>query len=331
MARTMNMKKQPGLFIAWEKYQRRAELLAPLLESELVYFPNRMPSRWLRPIDYVAKFGDTLRTLRRHRPRFAVVQAPPHFSMLAPRFAGVPYVLDVHNGLFQSGWSRLPLVDFAIREARCVVVHNDEIRELAHAMHPGVDFLVLADPIESIRFPGLGRDPKKILFICSFDADEPLEAIVGTVEGAPDFEFVITANPAVLPSNLRERLIACPNLRLTGHLSVEDYQRMLCSSSAAIALTATEATQQSGACEALSSDTPLIVSRTALSGRLFGSWASLVENTASSIIAAIRARRPTTLDLASDFASELAVERARWNERVHAQLAIVLERMAIES
>lgn len=309
-----------ALFIAWETYQRRAELLAPMLDSQLAYFPNRMPTRWLRPIDYVLKLAATWTRIRRAEPRFVVAQAPPHFSMLAPRLAGVPYVLDIHNGLFQSSWSRLPLVRYAIKHASCVLVHNDEILEIARGMHPGVEFLVLMDPIESIKVPDLARDAKQVLFICSFDSDEPLEAIVGTVEGVPELEFVITANPAKLPFELRERLVACQNVRLTEHLSVEDYQRTLCSSRAAIALTQTEATQQSGACEALSSDTPLLVSRTALSDQLFGSWATLVDNTADSIIAALRSQGTTELDLAP--------ERKRWNERVQAQLNRILEKIA---
>lgn len=317
------MATRPGLFIAWEKYQRRAELLAPLLHCSLEYFPNRMPSRWFRPVDYAVKFAATLRTLERRRPRFAVVQAPPHFSVLAPRLARVPYALDAHNGLFQSSWARVPLVELAIREARCVVVHNDEIRELASAMYPETGFLVLNDPIESIRVAGATRSISQILFICSFDADEPLEAIVATVESAPEFDFVITADPAKLPTSLRKRLVACSNVRLTGHLSIDEYQRTLCSSGAAIALTETEATQQSGACEALSSDTPLIASRTVLSESLFGSWANLVDNSARSIVAALRATRPLELDLAD--------ERARWMERVRAQLDVVLGRMSIDS
>lgn len=315
--RPMNYRN--GLFVAWETYQRRAELLAPRLGAELVYFPNRMPSRALRPLDYVAKSWGTRRAIRAQSPDFVVAQAPPHFTMLPPWFEGVPYVLDVHNGLFQSRWASLPLVRTALRRAACVLVHNDEILEIAQHMHPDIDFVVLPDPIESIRFDGLEREPKQVLFVCSFDSDEPLDVIVETVEMASEFEFVITANAAKLPAPLRGRLESCANARLTGHLSTEAYQRVLCSSRAAISLTETEATQQSGACEALSSDTPLVTSRTTLNERLFGGWATLVDNEASSVVHALREFEPRRLDFSD--------ARAQWDEQVRAQLGVVLQRV----
>ena len=87
---------------------------------------------------------------------------------------------------------------------------------------------------------------------------------------------------------MRVAFEGCANVRLPGFLKESDYQALLCASKAAVVLTTSVAVQPSGACEALASDTPLIVTRTALTRSLFGAWALLVDNTVDSLVAAIR-------------------------------------------
>ena len=78
-------------------------------------------------------------------------------------------------------------------------------------------------------------------------------------------------------------------------------------------LTTSDATQPSGACEALSSNTQLIISRTSLTEKLFGEWAVLVENNSEAISQAIRSLSAQELDLAP--------YREKWNRSVKQEIA----------
>jgi glycosyltransferase involved in cell wall biosynthesis len=303
-----NRTKGRSLFIVWKSYQRRAEVLAPLFDADIKFIPHLFHSKYLRPLDYLYKLIVTVMYMIRTRPSYAIVQAPPHYAALPPILLNVPFILDGHNGIFQSYWLKLPLFSFIMRKAIAIVVHNVEFLELFRGEYPEKPYFVVSDPLQYIEAPGVRRKEKQIMFICSFDQDEPIDAIIGTIENSPDYTFVITANARKLPAVQRQRLEALPNLNLTGFLSTKEYHETLCSSTAAIALTNMVATQQSGACEALSSNTPLIATRSSLSEKLFGEWAILVDNTADSISAGIRQLTPQTL--------QLEPQRNAWNAAV---------------
>lgn len=308
------------LFIVWHGFQRRAEALAPLLGAGLVYLPNRWRSRWLRPLDYARKLLLTVQALRRERPAVVVLQVPPPFGALAALALEVPYVLDAHNAALQGFWARLPLSGWITRRAALVVAHNDEARRLAEERFPGARVAALRDPLDDRlmsrqRGP---RDERRILIVCSFGPDEPIDQIHGLVAARPDLEFVITARVEKLERSWRERLKALPNLRLTGFLASEDYDALLASVGAAVVFTARSATQPSGACEALASDTPLVLSRTSLTMSLFGDWAHLVEDARQAAEA---------LDTARLSRPDLGEYRRSWMEGFRAELAVVRARM----
>lgn len=313
----MGKNKQQGrcLFIVWKAYQRRAEVLAPLFDADIKFIPHLFRHKYLRPLDYFYKLVVTVFYMIRTKPAYAIVQAPPHYAALPPLLLGTPYIIDGHNGIFQSYWHKLPLFNTIMKKSSAIIVHNSEFLSMFGKTYPEKPFIVVADPLQYIGSDTIARKDNQILFVCSFDHDEPIDAIVNTIERTPDFNFVITADPKKLPAHQRQRLEACKNLRLTGFLSTEEYHETLCSSTAAIALTNMVATQQSGACEALSSNTPLIATRSTLSEKLFGDWAILVDNNADSIVAGIRQLNNTNLNLQS--------ERTDWNNTVRSGVSRV--------
>ena len=309
-----NIQKGRCLFIVWKGYQRRAEVLAPLFDADVKFIPHLFRSVYLRPFDYLYKLVVTIVYMIRTKPAYAIVQAPPHYAALPPLLLGTPYIIDGHNGIFQSYWHTLPLFSLIMKKAKAIIVHNSEFLALFGKTYPEKPFIVVADPLEYIE-SDIRRKKNQILFVCSFDLDEPIDAIINTIERTPDYNFVITADPKKLPAHQRHRLEACENLHLTGFLSTQEYHETLCSSTAAIALTNMQATQQSGACEALSSNTPLIATRSTLSEKLFGEWAILVDNNADSIVAGIRNLTPVHLNLDS--------ERTQWNNSVRSGVSNV--------
>ena len=294
-------------FLVWKGYQRRVDVLAPQFNADVKYIPHLFRRKQLRPLDYLYKLIVSILYLIRKRPPYVIVQAPPHYAALPALLLNIPYIIDGHNGIFQSYWHRLPLFSLIISRSQGVIVHNEEFSRLFRDRYPEKPFYVVQDPVQYISAP-VARKANQILFVCSFDHDEPVEAIIGTIQQLPEITFVITADPIKLSPEHRAQLENCPNVKLTGFLSTEEYHAVLCSSTAAIALTDMEATQQSGACEALSSNTPLIATRSRLSESLFGNWATLVDNNADSIVAGINALNDKPLDL--------AVERMMWNQKV---------------
>ena len=313
---------EESLFVVWNGYQRRAEVLAPRLNARVVWLPNRWRSRYLRPLDYLRKLVETYRVVRDYRPRFLVLQSPPPFGALAAMALRVPYVVDAHNASLQGFWAKVPLTRLIARRAVAVVAHNDEAKAIADARFPGSVVTVLRDPLdlELCAQRAAARDPNRVLIVCSFAADEPIALIHDLIAARSDLEFVITARVEKLAPTWRERFERLPNLRLPGFLPTARYNELLVTSGAAVVLTERSATQPSGACEALASDTPLVVSRTSLTESLFGGWAQLVEHDVVSIAAAIDRARGSRLDLSE--------ERAAWTRAFETELEELRSRLA---
>jgi glycosyltransferase involved in cell wall biosynthesis len=299
-------------FLVWYPYQRRVEVLAPKLGAKVFYLPNLFGSKMLRPLDYLVKLIRSIGILRSSRARVVFVQWPPLYGALAALILRVPFVIDAHHGMFRGFWSRAPFWDPIFARAVAVIVHHRLVQDVARERVHASRLLVIPDPVEPIIWP-VSREPRRVLFICSFDPNEPIEIIAETIEAMPDYNFYITANTMKLSPAIRVRLKSMPNLTLTGFLATEQYQRLLCSSAVAVDLDESEYAQPSGACEALASDTPLVVSSTALTRERFGEWAWPVEHRTTTIVSAIRNAASQRLDLGP--------YRDRWNLEVDAAVA----------
>ncbi len=306
------------LFIVWKSYQRRAEVLAPQLQAKVLFIPHIFRRKRLRPIDYLYKLLVGCYVGLKTQPRLIVFQAPPLYSAFTALLLRIPYVIDAHNPVFQHvggkiSWGKLPLSGFLIRQARAVIVHNHGILKLARKSYPEVTFFNIPDPLESILGCSVERLSNQILVICSFDPDEPVDVLLESIARLHHYNFIVTADILKLPYDLQVKLKNLPNIRLTGFLPIAEYHALLCSSMAALVLTSQDLIQPSGACEALSSNTQLIISNTPLINELFGEWAILVENTAPAIVNAVQELKPKQLDLSH--------YRDSWNRSVDQEIA----------
>lgn len=313
-----------GLFLVWKKYQRRPEVLASLIDCNLKFFPHLFGSKYLRPLDYVIKLLASIKDILTSKPDFVVAQCPPTFSALPALLTKTPYLIDAHNPLFQvEMWRKLPLSNTLIRNALGIIVHNSEMYQLVSKIAPDARLFTICDPIVPIVLDEpLERNPKQILAIASFDPwDEPVELLIATMKELHEYQFIVTANVNKLDPKTAASLKALDNVNLTGFLSIEEYHRMLCSSLAALVLTTSNATQPSGACEALSSDTQLVISKTSLTEKLFGSWAKIVDNSVESIATAVRELSLQNLDLAE--------RRHQWNTALQEEINQMMEQIAM--
>ncbi len=314
--------KASGLFLVWKKYQRRPEVLAPLINCELKFIPHLFKSKYLRPLDYLFKLIVSVKDILAKKPNFVVAQCPPTFSALPPWLTKTPYVIDAHNPLFQvEMWQKLPFTKVLLQNALGIIVHNSEMYHLVSKIVPDAQLFTISDPIVPI-VPGSPqeRQPKQILVIASFDPwDEPVELLIDAMRELKEYQFIVTADVNKLDSATAASLQTLKNVNLTGFLAIEEYHQMLCSSLAAVVLTTSNATQPSGACEALSSDTQLVISKTSLTKQLFGDWATVVDNSTESIATAVRALSLQDLDL-SEY-------RKQWNTAVQQEVDKMLQQV----
>ncbi|HEY9770740.1 MAG TPA: glycosyltransferase [Coleofasciculaceae cyanobacterium] len=313
-------KKSSGLFLVWKKYQRRPEVLASLINCELKFIPHLFKNKYLRPLDYLIKLIVSVKDIWLKKPDFVVAQCPPTFSALAPWLTKTPYMIDAHNPLFQVAmWQNMPLSKTILHNALGIIVHNTEMFDLVKNSYPSAQLFTICDPIESIKpAQPQQRHPKQILVIASFDPwDEPVDLLIETMAALTDFNFIITADPDKLALETAAKLRKLSNVKLTGFLATAEYHQVLCSSLASLVLTTSDATQPSGACEALSSNTQLVISKTSLTEKLFGEWAVLVENSSESIINAIKELSLKEMDL-SEY-------RNQWNMSVKQKIAELIK------
>jgi glycosyltransferase involved in cell wall biosynthesis len=320
MSETLPKIKLNGLFIVWKKYQRRPEVLASLLNCELKFLPHLFSSKYLRPLDYLFKLLVNLRDILVQKPDFAIAQCPPTFSALPALITKTPYLIDAHNPLFQvEMWQKLPFAQTILSKSLGIIVHNAEMFQLVKELYPLASLFTISDPIQAIALATpQKRLENQILVIASFDPwDEPVALLIESMRELKEYNFVITADANKLDVATAASLQQLDNIKLTGFLETADYHQVLCTSLAALVLTSSDATQPSGACEALSSDTQLVISRTSLTEKLFGSWATLVENEPASIAQAIRSLSIQELNLADD--------RQRWNMSVQQEIARLSE------
>jgi Glycosyl transferases group 1 len=313
-------KKASGLFLVWKKYQRRPEVLASLINCQLKFIPHLFQSKYLRPLDYLIKLVVSIRAISTHKPDFVVAQCPPTFSALPALLTKTPYVIDAHNPLFQVAmWQKLPFSKTLLSQALAIIVHNSEMFQLVKSIYPSAKLFTISDPIKSIELnQPQQRQAKQILVIASFDPwDEPVDLLIESMKQLTEYQFIVTADINKLAPETATQLQQLDNVNLTGFLATAEYHQVLCSSLAALVLTTSEATQPSGACEALSSNTQLIISKTSLTQKLFGEWAVLVDNSPASIIQAIRSLSLQELDL--------AVYREQWNNQVQEEISKLVQ------
>lgn len=309
-----------GLFLVWKKYQRRPEVLAPLINCQLKFIPHLFKSKYLRPLDYLIKLVVSIKDIWSKKPDFVVAQCPPTFSAIPPWLTRTPYLIDAHNPLFQvKMWQNLPLSKILLRDALGIIVHNPEMFQLVEQIYPSAKLFTICDPVKSIApTQPQQRQAKQVLVIASFDPwDEPVDLLIETMKQLREYSFVITADVDRLDSKTAASLQNLDNVTLTGFLATEEYHRVLCSSLATLVLTTSNATQPSGACEALSSNTQLVISKTSLTEKLFGEWAVLVENSSESIVDAIK-----TLSLQE---MDLSEYRQQWNKSVRQEISELIK------
>ncbi len=275
-------------FIAWERYERRSDLLAQHLGASMhhVYYGQR--GRWVQvPSRYVKQAAETWKILLRERPELILVQNPPIVVVLIAFLYGwlhkSHYAIDSHTAAFLSPrwrWS-VGLHRLLSRHARVTIVHNDSQADIVKewgCSYCRVGFVPGHYPAGD-RFALNGKF--NVAMISTSSEDEPLECVLEGVRQMPEVQLYVTGHSGLAIG--RMSVTKPDNCHFTGYLPYEKYIGLLRGVDAVMDLTTRDHTLLAGGFEAVSLGTPLIVSDWPILKEYFPLGTVHVSNTAEGI------------------------------------------------
>lgn len=283
------------LFIAWVPFQRRSISMKSYFEYELTFLSFAFRSRLLRPLEYVLKGWKTLLLFLSQRPQIIWVQLPPtpllylvHLYKLF--FDGqVIIIADCHNATFRSPWISIPGTVTLLNRCDLVLIHNDSLKKqvLANSINDQ-HLYVLEDPPSSVKNKTIKTQElfphPWILLPCSFNRDEPIQAVLDAAHLAPEITFVLTGNTA-RAQGIHDLKNIPNNIKLTGFLPTVEFDSLICNADVILGLTKLDNIQLSVANEALGVGKPMVLSNTELLKQMFYKGSVFVDSSNPKLIA----------------------------------------------
>jgi glycosyltransferase involved in cell wall biosynthesis len=281
-------------YISWAESCSRSDHTARELGgvSHMVYAARFGSHPATIILKYAVQWLTTARILAAERPAMTAVMSPPLVAAI-PAFwhawrTGGGVLIDAHSAAFlHPRWRRWQWLQRALcRRAVTTIVHNERIAELVR--EAGGHATVVEDvPVVYAKVDPFERTAAfTAAVVCSFNYDEPVEAIWDAARLLPDVQFHVTGNPKHLKDPIKS---ARPqNVSLTGFLSVPAYGGLLSSADVVITLTTRDHTMLRGAYEAIYQGTPVIVSDWPLLRQSFPEGALHVDNSPAAIADAVR-------------------------------------------
>jgi hypothetical protein len=283
--------------IAWTRNPGRLADIGRALsvEPKIIAFP-RLGARWLAACRYVASVGPTLAWLVRARPRMIIVTCPPPFAAALVavycRLAKAAFILDAHPSAFGHRarvWGLLvPLQRALVRQARVTLVTEPTLGAVVEEW--GGRYLVFheAPPPTSPSSPPASVSARpKVVFTTIFAPDEPLGVIAAAACELHECDVAITGDAQRLASELRQRLVSQPHIRLTGWLQQADYLALILQADVVVALTVDPHSVMRSAFEAAYLERPTVLSDTATLRQSF-SPSVFVQNEPDAIVRGVR-------------------------------------------
>ena len=268
--------------------------MKPYFNYDLFFLPLPFHQRFLKPLGYLVNSIRTLGIFLREKPDTVWVQLAPTFLLYIAFLykltnKSVNVVADCHNSMFNPLWLNLPLARYLLERCQIVLVHNDHVKQHAEeiGVAPGRLAKLETRPAQ-VQCDSSGQDSiysrPWVLFPCSFDSDEPIEAVLRAAEQIPDVTIAVTGNTRRAVG--RHDLSNIPrNVTLVGFLPKERFNELLCNADLILGLTTSDNVQLSVANEAVGAQKPMVISDTKLLRSLFYKGAVYVETTSAESIA----------------------------------------------
>lgn len=315
------MKPYSSIWLTWE-HQRRSIVLSE--EFKCDFHELLTKHKGLRR--YVNLCSKTLRILLREKTQCLFVQNP---SMILTSLAALykiffprtVLVVDRHSNFFAVSESILgnmghrAMSKFTLSMADITIVTNDHLKNLVERDRGRA--LVLQDKIPMlVKKKDLKLQGKhNVLFICSFDQDEPYAEVLEAAKLiSPDTFIYVTGNYNKIRSN--EVFAELPsNVVLLGYVSDQDYIDYMFAVDIVVVLTNWEHTLLCGAYEAVCAEKPLILSDKEDLLTYFNRGVVKTKNIATDIATAIQCAIKEEQELKKEIKNLKAELSEKWQEK----------------
>lgn len=210
------------------------------------------------------------------------------------RIYGFCLVTDLHTLNYKfSGIKKLlfqAIFNSGIRQSDVVIVTNKIYRQSILPLNART--VIVPDPLPDLQRKSKnesavsGEDDGilQILFICSFDPDEPVHEVLAIDSEVDGFEILVTGD--------WKRMFSSPyygkHIRFLGFIPKQDYDQLLLNVDGVMVLTREEGCLCCGAYEAFAAGKPVILSRTKALQGFFGNAPVYTDNSSASILDALR-------------------------------------------
>lgn len=302
------------VFISWWKYTSRPDSFAQAMNAENYFYAQGANLGLLK---YVPRALACFGTLVSRRPALVFASNPPTFAPLIVwiycLLFNAKFCMDSHTSAFdRPRWLFLmPLHAFLGRRAIWEATTNDDLSDRMAAQ--GVRAVTVPDiPFEMPEGGAYSveSDAFTVVFICSFDVDEPVAELFEAARDLPDAHFYVTGNPKKAPEELVRS--KPDNVTLTGFLSNEDYAALLRAVDAVMVLTTYDFTMQRGGSEAITVGKPLITSDFGILRDVFNKGTLHVDNSPGSIVEAVGIMKSDLPKFESGMVTLREERAARW-------------------
>ncbi|GAC52379.1 glycosyltransferase [Gordonia amicalis] len=247
------------MIVSWVRTHGRSKAIAEQLDIPAVFL-SEATARKPAPSKYLYAAIDTVREVRRNRPRFIILMLPPFPLLLLVRvlFPRTPVIGDLHTGVFLNPKWRpfLRPTLFLLRGGTCVVT-NHPLQ--ARCNRAGLEAIVLHDPLPN-SIPEIDRETlsdgrQVVLCPLGYANDEPIEELLRAAEdlAADGVQFRLTGRA---PGSVKNA--APPNVKFTGYLTNSDYDAELANCDVVMALTTRDHTMQRAGYEAIAAAKPQV-------------------------------------------------------------------------
>jgi glycosyltransferase involved in cell wall biosynthesis len=317
------------VFMTWVPSSSRTDLLCDAFTAQpyyVRYFPKKTLFQTL--LRYFFAAFQTILYLSRSKPSIIFVMNQPVFLpmivFIYSRITKARYVLDSHSGLFnKKRWRAFtPIMKQIYRACWLNIAHNEH--DAAKYRLWGAKTVVVGTevyPYDSYEKIDL-ETKDNVVVIGNYAADEPTEEVLaaGTALGNVHFYFTGEIERAKRKIDLN-KLPA--NITLTDFVPRKQFIGLVKAADVALVLVKTENTMQMGAWEAMSCNTPVILSDWSLLRATFSKGAIFVRNTPESIQEGVKTFFSNRDALKRDIARLKREKNALWKNEINTVEAIL--------
>ena len=324
--KTDRIEPDPSLiFISWAPNCSRSDNIARELggKSYMVYHAFWGSNFFTIGFKYLTQMVETFWILLRDRPRRVICMSPPVPSLIpvwiyCVLFSG-RFAIDYHTAAFvlRAQKALYFLQAFFARRATINLLTNSHLAEIVEGWGGKTmligDVRVVFDPIEP--YPEMS-DGFNVTFVSRFSETEPLDDVYEAAKrlATEGVHLFVTGD---LRDASKEDVENCPeNVTLTDYLSVPVFGGLLRDSDAVLCLCTNDNTMQRGAYEAMSVETPLVLSNWPILRETFSIGSVFVHNTVEGIVDGIKHAMANRDDLKLDVKVLKQRRSDRWDNTI---------------